>query len=66
MTLAYQHEIAGRIALVQTLEVPLAFLLEYFILSTAPSFYSFIGAALILLCFVLLSIKSVIHALKNK
>ena len=66
MTLAYQREIAGRIALVQTLEVPLAFLLEYFILGTAPSFYSFIGAALILLCFALLSIKSVIYALKNK
>jgi len=66
LTLAYQREIAGRIAIVQTIEVPLAFLLEYFILGTVPSLYSFIGASLILLCFIILSIKSIRKALQNK
>ena len=65
LTLAYQREIAGRIALVQTTEVPLAFLLEYCILGTTPSLYSFIGAALILLCFILLSIKSILRAVRH-
>ena len=60
LTLAYQREIAGRVALVQTTEIPIAFLLEFFCLGTAPTFYGVIGATLVLLCFILLAIKSII------
>jgi len=65
-TMAFQRQKAGSVALIRSSEVLFLFLLQYLVMGEIPTVISGIGAGLILFVCVMLSIKSIWKAMKQK
>ena len=64
--MALQREKAGTISLIQTSQVVFSFILQYIFLGEVPTLIGGIGAGLILISCIILALKNILKAVRNK